>query len=36
LEDSGRAALVEETGMMLAARRIKDVAMLDLLGLPAT
>ena len=36
LEDSGRAALVEETGMMLAARRIKDVATLDLLGLPAT
>ena len=36
LEDSRRAALVEETGMMLAARRIKDVAMLDLLDLPAT
>jgi hypothetical protein len=36
LADGRRAALVEETGMMLAAHRIQDVAGLDLIDLPAT
>jgi hypothetical protein len=36
LADGRRAALVEETGMMLAAHRIQDVAALDMIGLPAT
>jgi len=36
LNDGRRAALVEETGTMLVARRSKDVAGLDLIDLPAT
>lgn len=36
LEDFRKATLVDETGVMLAAHRIKGAAVLDFLGLPVT
>jgi len=36
MADGRRAALAEQTGMLLAAQRIQDVATLDMLNLPAT